>query len=66
MVVAEGKSFFKTSSGWSSLQPSLKQSLVFARMGREREEHSWQRKKHKHQLTKPHGTFGGPANLCYV
>lgn len=66
MDVAEGKSFFKTSSGWFSLKPSLKQSLVFARMGRGREEHSWQRKKREPQLTKPHGTFGGPANLCYV
>lgn len=37
-----------------------------ARMGRERAEHSWRKKKHEHQPAKPHGMFGEPANLCNV
>ena len=37
-----------------------------ARMGRERAEHSWRKKKHEHQPATPHGMFGEPANLCNV
>lgn len=37
--------------------------LVFARMGREKEGHSRQRKELEQQPTKPLGMFGEPANL---
>lgn len=39
---------------------------VFARRGREREEHSRQRKPHEQRPTTLHGMLGETVNLCYV